>query len=132
MPKKTPNPSQPPRPKSPEPRGSRADEAGAPAASFYDSILTEEEIGQLSDAFKVKGIDLEIALLRLSIRRVLADDRDNTPLLFKGIELLIRAVGAKTRSSGDSSSPSEQLIENILTDVGLKLGLDRIPWNSNS
>ena len=125
------NPSQPLQPESSRPRGSRADEAGAPDASLYIAVMTDEEMARLGVAMKVQGVDLEIALLRLRIERVLKDHPEDTLLLFKGIELLIRAVGAKSRSSNDSSGPSEQLIENILRDVGLKLGLNRIPWDSN-
>ena len=60
--------------------------------------------------------------------QVMINHPNDHALFFKTIQLLIRAVSAQTNISKGSPQPSEQLIENILRDVGLKLGLKAIPW----
>ena len=55
----------------------------------------------------------------------------NHSLILKTIELIVRAYAAKTRSSDDSSAPTEKGIENILRDASRKFGLKTIPWSSS-
>ena len=86
---------------------------------------------RFADAGKLEGISEETAIIRLRLRQVLINHPNDHALFFKTIQLLIRAVSAQTRISKDSPHPTEQLIENILRDVGLKLGLDSIPWDSS-
>ena len=86
---------------------------------------------RFASAQDLKGIDYETAIIRLRLNQVLINHPDDHALFFKTIQLLIRAVSAQTSISKGSPQPNEQLIENILRDVGLKLGLQRIPWDSS-
>ena len=99
-------------------------------APFYTSRMSHGGRRRFADAGKLEGISEETAIIRLRLRQVLINHPNDHALFFKTIQLLIRAVSAQTRISKDSPHPTEQLIENILRDVGLKLGLDRIPWDS--
>ena len=131
MTRKTRKPAQTPPPEPKEPRGERPDQADAPAVSLYDSSLSASAKDKIADARKVEGLDEEIALLRQRLDKLLATQPNNDSLIFKAIDLLIRAVAAKSRTSGDSSAPTEQGIENMLRDASDKFGLKIIPWDSN-
>ena len=96
---------------------------------FYASKMTRAEKKRLADAQVVRGLDGEIALLRLKLDHVVENDPDNIPLIFKGADLIVRAVAAKTRVSKDSPEDSEQGIYNILKAASEKFGLKRIPWD---
>lgn len=76
-----------------------ADDSRAALASrrFYREALSEAERAGMSLALEVEGVDEEIALLRLLLRNALEQHRDDLPLLFRGIELLTRAVSARYR-----------------------------------
>ena len=95
---------------------------------FYASKMTRIDKKRLADAHNVRGLDDEIALLRLKLDHVIDNDPDNIPLIFKGADLIVRAVAAKTRVSKDSPEDSQQGIYNILKDASEHFGLKRIPW----
>ena len=99
----------PPEPAAPSPR------PHPPAASgFYAGALDESDRIALVDAGAVIGLDQEIALLRLRLRRVLRDCPDDHPLAVRAIELLVRAVGAAGKLP-----PAEQggMLERISADL---------------
>ncbi len=97
-------------------------------ASFYTSKMSHRSRRRFASSQDLNGIDQEIAIIRLRLRQVLINHHDDHALFFKTIQLLIRAVSAQTRISKDSPDSTQQGIENILRDVGLKLGLECIPW----
>ncbi len=69
---------------------------GRPAKvkDFYDSAVPEADKVALKLARQVKGIDQEIAVLRVRLRRALEEHPENMGLMLKGVELLVRALGA--------------------------------------
>ncbi len=96
---------------------------------FYASRMTRADKKRLADAQVVRGLDSEVALLRLKLGNLVDNDPDNIPLIFKGADLIVRAVAAKTRVSKDSPEDADQAIFNALKEAADTLGLDRIPWN---
>ena len=92
--------------------------------SFYASVITEAERLRLPDALKIEGLDHEIALLRVRLGRLAEEQPENTALLFKGIELLVKAVAARYRLSKKSKDDLSEAIEGVLTGVGGALGLE--------
>ena len=98
-------------------------------APFYTSRMSHGGRRRFANAGKLEGISEETAIIRLRLRQVLINHPNDHALVLKTIQLLIRAVSAQTRISRNSPESSAQGIENILRDVGLKLGLDRIPWD---
>ena len=100
-------------------------------SSIYTAKMSHGSRRRFAQAQNLNGIDMEVAIIRLRLRQLLMNHRDDHALFFKTIQLLIRAVTAQARIPTNSSNPTERLIENVLTDVGLKLGLDRIPWPSS-
>lgn len=92
--------------------------ATAPSASrtpgFYAGALDDADRLALAAAGAVTGLDQEIALLRLRIRRLLQDHPDDYPLAVRAIELLVRAVGAAGRlGNGDADG----LLDRIGADL---------------
>ena len=97
-------------------------------APFYTSRMSHGGRRRFADAGKLEGISQETAIIRLRLNQIMINHPNDHALFFKTIQLLIRAVSAQTSISKGAPQPSEQLIENILRDVGLKLGLKAIPW----
>ena len=96
---------------------------------FYASRMTRTDKKRLADAQVVRGLNDEIALLRLKLGNLVDNDPNNIPLIFKGADLIVRAVAAKTRVSKDSPEDSEQGIYNMLKAASEHFGLTRIPWD---
>ncbi len=96
---------------------------------FYAPKMTRADKKRLADAQALRGLDDEIALLRLKLGNLVENDPDNIPLIFKGADLIVRAVAAKTRVAKDSPEDSEQGIYNMLKDASEHFGLTRIPWD---
>ncbi|MFQ5874693.1 MAG: hypothetical protein ACE5JL_12980 [Dehalococcoidia bacterium] len=92
--------------------------------SFYASAITEAERLRLPDALEIEGLDHEIALLRVRLGRLAEEQPENTTLLFKGIELLVKAVAARYRLSKKSKDDLSEAIEGVLTSIGGALGLE--------
>ena len=96
---------------------------------IYASKMSRTDRKKLADAKTVHGLDDEIALLRLQLANLVDNDPDNIPLIFKGADLIVRAVAAKTRVAKNSPEDSEQGIYNMLKDASEHFGLQRIPWD---
>ena len=96
---------------------------------FYAASMTRTDKKRLADAQVVRGLNDEIALLRLKLGNLVDNDPDNIPLIFKGADLIVRAVAARTRVSKDSPEDSEQAIYHMLKDASEHFGLKMIPWD---
>ena len=91
------------------PASRRKTERPAPRR-FYEQALDEAETTELEGAKQVEGLDDEIALLRLRLRSLLSERPEDLTLMFKGVELLTKAVSARYRmSKGDKNELSESL-----------------------
>lgn len=84
-------------------------------APFYAEALDADDRADLADAAAVHGLDQEIAVLRLRVRRMLSDRPDDLALLVRSIELLVRAVGTAARLT---SADSSELLERITAELG--------------
>jgi hypothetical protein len=89
---------------------------------FYSAALSRAERLRLSRARKVKGLDEEIALLRLKLLGLLEEHPEKVELLFKGLNLLLRAVATRYKLSPKAQ---EDLYQNI---VGVLKGLGEALW----
>ena len=86
---------------------------------FYESVLTEAERGDFVAAFEVEGVDEEIALLRLRLRSALRDRPEDLPLLFKGVDLLVRLVVRRYGLPKQSAEDFQGAIEKVLASLSL-------------
>jgi hypothetical protein len=77
---------------------------------FYEAALSEADRAGLAEARGVDGIDEEIALLRLQLRRALQDDPVDAKLLHGGVRLLIHALLLQRRLS---RAHADALLESV-------------------
>ena len=130
--RKTRKPAQTPPPEPQRPRDRRADKAGDPGDLFYARNRGRNTRKRFARARKLQGLNHEITVLRVRLRKLIVTDPSNHTRIAKTFDLLIRAYAAKIRSSGDSQDPDGKAIENMLREAADTLGLDKIPWNENA
>ena len=131
MTKRPRNPQPDPRPASKEPRDDRPSEVGVSAASYYGSTMPREQRKVLKEANMVKDLEQEIELLRFRLRGLLVNKPEKDYLVFKAIELIIRAYAAKNRVSKDSPEDAAEGVATLFKDVALELGMDVIPGKTD-
>ncbi|MBI4300979.1 MAG: hypothetical protein HY664_00040 [Chloroflexi bacterium] len=86
--------------------------------SFYEVALTEAERIRLPQAREIEGLDEEIALLRLSLRRLVVEHPEDMELLLKGVGMLVRAVATKYRLSQKAEDDLYQSVLGVLKGIG--------------
>lgn len=96
-------------------------------SAFYASALSEAERVRLSRAQQMEGLDEEIALLRVRLGSLVAEQPENTELLLKGIGMLVRAVSAKYRLSPQAKDNLADAISNVLKEIGGALWPEGFP-----
>lgn len=112
-------------------KGRSATVTGAPkrqgrrqkAHRFYAAALSAAERELLEAASQVGGLEEEIALLRARLWRLIQEHPENTTLLLKVAELLVRALGAEYRMSKQPQKELMDSIVGVLRGVGEVLGM---------
>ena len=96
-------------------------------SSFYDSVLEAADRHDFHVAREVEGLDDEVALLRMQLRRALADhDGDVDPkVLQSGVRLLVQALLAQHRLSPKQADHLGEAVANVLEEFGEVLGVAR-------
>jgi hypothetical protein len=82
---------------------------------FYAGALDAADRERLADAAAVRGIDQEIAVLRLRLRHVLTEQPEDFALVVRSIELLVRAVGAAGKLAADNTV---EALDRICAELG--------------
>lgn len=88
------------------------------AHDFYGKALDEAERIELEEAAEVEGLDKEIAVLRVRLRRILKQEPDDMQLMMRGMELLVKAVSARYRLSKEAEEDLAGHIAGVLRGVG--------------
>ena len=86
--------------------------------AFYRSALSESEKEMLPVADEVEGLEQEIAVLRVRLRRALEEHPENMTLMLKGVELLVKALGASYRLSKDAKTDLSASVRSVLDEYG--------------
>ena len=86
--------------------------------AFYRSALSESEKEMLPVADEVEGLDQEIAVLRVRLRRALEEHPENMTLMLKGVELLVKALAASYRLSKDAKTDLSASVRSVLDEYG--------------
>ena len=86
--------------------------------SFYASALTEADRPLFEQARGITGLDEEIALLRLRVRKVLANREEDAKLIESGVRLLIQSLLAQRRLSEDEAEHLSNSLANLLEGFG--------------
>jgi hypothetical protein len=105
---------------------------GAPAGNrnalkhgFYAKIFNEAEKVDFTNAAGIEGIDGEIALLRLEIKKAISggDDR-NLKLLVKAAGALDKLIRTHYQITASQRNGLKEAIENVIKEVLLPLGIN--------
>ena len=91
-------------------------------SGFYDSALSKADVEALAEARNVEGLEEEVALLRLQLRRALKDSDADAKLLQSGVRLLVQALLAQHRVSPRQAEHLGDALNNVLEQFGEVLG----------
>jgi len=91
---------------------------------FYSRVLDEAERLDFELASGVEGIDDEIALLRVEIKKAIAGgDSKNLKLLVDATNALERLIRSRYKISREQRKGLKEAIGNVLRDIGIPLGI---------
>ena len=82
--------------------------------SFYEHALDADDRDAFEDAHRVDGLDDEVALLRLQVRRLIEEGNPDPKVLQSGIRLLIQVLAARHRLSGAQAEGLGNAAANLL------------------
>ena len=84
------------------------------ARRFYTSALTRAEKMELPSAMSLEGMDGEIALLRIRLRRLAGEKPDEFALLLRGIGMLARTLSIRYKlSSGSTENLEKEMLSTV-------------------
>jgi len=92
---------------------------------FYSRIFDEAERYDFNLASGIEGIDEEIALLRLEIKKAISggDDR-NLKILVKAVVALEKLVRTRYQITSAQRRGLKEAIENVIRDIFVPLGVN--------
>lgn len=95
--------------------GRHPDEAGPrrrrKSGELYRRAIEAIEPGALAAAARAEGLDGEVAVLRVLLRRHLTEHPENVELMFKGMHLLVRMVTAQHGLSGEDAAQLKERMD---------------------
>ena len=92
--------------------------------SFYSRVLDEAEKLDFELASGVEGIDDEIALLRVEIKKAITGgDPRNLKLLIDATNALERLIRTRYKITREQRKGLKEAIGNVLRDIALPLGI---------
>jgi hypothetical protein len=80
--------------------------------------LSEAERAGLPFALEIEGMDEEIALLRLRLRRALEERPDDLDLMLKGVSLIAKAVATRYQLSKRAEHDLAGSMANVVRSLG--------------
>jgi len=97
---------------------------GARKQGFYSRVLDEAERLDFELASGVNGIDDEIALLRVEIKKAITGgDSKNLKLLVEATNALERLIRTRYKITREQRKGLKEAIGNVLRDIALPLGI---------
>jgi hypothetical protein len=92
-----------------------------PPTRFYEDVLDENFNAYFAAARGNDSIDDEIALVKVKIKFILAEEPDNHQLFFQAVELLAKLVKAKYGTHKKDDKKLGDAIQSIIRDIGVPL-----------
>jgi len=92
-----------------------------PASQFYAHCLTETDCQDLVQAATLKGVDAEIAVLRVLIKQDLSEGRMVEAR--RDIEALCRTLKVQYALDDRSTDNLSQALARVLDEIGNELGM---------
>jgi hypothetical protein len=88
---------------------------------FYGSALDAAQRTMLRYAEDIEGLDMEIDLLRVKLRDLVARDEKSFQLMVRGMELLAKLVSARYRLSKQAEQDIADSAANLLRGLAVQL-----------
>ncbi len=93
--------------------------------NFYSRVLDEAERLDLELAAGVNGIDDEIALLRVELKKAITGgDAKNLRLLVNATNALERLIRTRYQITKEQRKGLKEAITNVLRDIAIPLGIN--------
>jgi len=89
--------------------------------TFYERALDASDRDLFTEASQVEGMDEEVALLRMQIRRLLEEQSDDPGAFHAGIRLLVQALSARHRLSGREAETLTDRADSFLAQFAANL-----------
>jgi hypothetical protein len=106
-------------------RGAPKGNQNARKYSFYSKVFDEAEKLDFSYAAGIEGIDEEIALLRLEIKKAISGgDERNLLLLVKASGALVKLIRTRYQISAAQRKGLKEAIGNVIRDILVPLGVN--------
>jgi hypothetical protein len=97
---------------------------------FYASAFSEEELGEIAKQLSEPqpSTELEVAILRILIRRVMEEIGTQNPvkalpLIRQGLDAIRRAMRTQQVTEREASQPLEEAFAAALREIGEELGI---------
>jgi len=81
--------------------------------SFYERALEAGDRALFAEALEVEGADQEVALLRLHVLKLLQEQPDDARALQAGFRLLVQALVARHRFSGEEAETLTDTVSSL-------------------
>ena len=104
-------------------RGAQKGNQNARKHGFYSKALAEAEALELEEAGFVEGVDDEIALLRVQLRKLIDDHPDRIDLQLEAANTIARLVRTRYQITNEQKRSLKDAITKVLTEVAAPLGV---------
>jgi hypothetical protein len=106
-------------------KGGQKGNRNAAKKNFYSKIFDEAEKLDLADATGIEGIDEEIALLRMEIKKAITGgDERNLLLLVKAAAALDKLIRTRYQITSSQRHGLKEAIDNVINNVLVPLGVN--------
>lgn len=89
--------------------------------TFYERALDASDRDLFTDSRQVEGMDEEVALLRMQIRRLLEEQSDDPGAFHAGIRLMVQALSARYRLSGHEAETLTDRADSFIAQFAANL-----------
>lgn len=89
---------------------------------FYGRALDEAEKLELEEASGIEGIDEEIAILRVKLRKLLEQQPERIDLHFDAANIIARLVKTRYQITREQKKSLKEAIQKVLIELGVSLG----------
>ena len=90
---------------------------------FYRRALDGAERIEFDEAFKVEGLDEEIALLRLKLSELVERQPDRIDLHLRAANIIAQLVKTRYQINKEQKNSLKEAISKVLTEIALPLGM---------
>lgn len=94
---------------------------------FYGRALAAAERIELLEAARLDGLDDEVAVLRLMLRRLLEEHPEEVKLQLETVNTLTRVLYTRYRLSAEQKNTLKEAMFKVLTEVAVPLGIKFLP-----